>query len=484
MSSDWKKAKLGDLLELIIDHRGKTPKKMGFEDFHSNGYPVLSAKHVKTEGLTNLESMRFANDSLYKKWMKDEVQEGDVILTSEAPLGELYCISGDDKYLLGQRVFGLRPKKTLIHPLYLFSWLASKKGQEELHKKATGSTVQGIKQSELLKIEVDLPPYNIQYYIAEIHFSLTEKIKSNKQINQTLEQMAQALFKSWFVDFEPVKAKMAVLEAGGSQEEATLAAMTAISGKNADALAVFEREHPEQYAELKATAELFPSALQDSGLGEIPEGWNVLLLEDATSLIIDHRGKTPKKLGGDWSEEGHPAISAKNIKNGRLVRHDAIKYVDSDLYAKWMKDELLAGDILMTSEAPLGELLYLAKDCDYLLSQRLYGIRANNEIISGSYLYFWLQTSAAKADINGRATGSTVVGIRQSELKKVNIMVPQKAVVDSFSNLTALYLEKIESNEKQNIVLKKLRDTLLPKLLSGEITLPEAEELAKEADYV
>ncbi len=149
-----------------------------------------------------------------------------------------------------------------------------------------------------------------------------------------------------------------------------------------------------------------------------------------------------------------------------------------------MKDKLLAGDILMTSEAPLGELLYLAKDCDYLLSQRLYGIRANNEIISGSYLYFWLQTSAAKADINGRATGSTVVGIRQSELKKVNVMVPQKAVVDSFSNLTALYLEKIESNEKQNIVLKKLRDTLLPKLLSGEITLPEAEELAKEADYV
>jgi type I restriction enzyme S subunit len=80
--------------------------------------------------------------------------------------------------------------------------------------------------------------------------------------------MAQALFKSWFVDFEPVKAKMAVLEAGGSQEDATLAAMTAISGKDADALAVFEREHPEQYAELKATAELFPSAMQESELGD------------------------------------------------------------------------------------------------------------------------------------------------------------------------------------------------------------------------
>jgi type I restriction enzyme S subunit len=86
--------------------------------------------------------------------------------------------------------------------------------------------------------------------------------------------MTQALFKSWFVDFEPVKAKIAVLEAGGSQEDATLAAMTAISGKDVDALAVFECEHPEQYAELKATAELFPSAVQDSELGKFRKGGN------------------------------------------------------------------------------------------------------------------------------------------------------------------------------------------------------------------
>ncbi len=88
--------------------------------------------------------------------------------------------------------------------------------------------------------------------------------------------MAQVLFKSWFVDFEPVKAKnCGAGSGGGSQEDATRAAMTAISGKDAHALAVFEREHPEQYAELKTTAELFPSAMQDSELGEIPEGWTL-----------------------------------------------------------------------------------------------------------------------------------------------------------------------------------------------------------------
>ncbi|ELA3179232.1 restriction endonuclease subunit S [Klebsiella aerogenes] len=476
MKFEPQKITIEDSMDAIIDYRGKTPQKS------SSGIPLITAKIVKNG--TILPPTEFIPSDDYDNWMVRGLPEvGDVVLTTEAPLGEVAQL-WDTKIALAQRIVTLRGKSGLLHNDYLVYLLQSSTIQNQLNARSTGTTVKGIKQSELRKIVLDIPSLDYQKWTAECLQSLDRKIKNNNQINQTLEKMAQALFKSWFVDFEPVKAKIAVLEAGGSQEDATLAAMTAISGKDADSLAVFEQEHPEKYAELKATAELFPSALQDSGLGEIPERWNVSLLEDATSLIIDHRGKTPKKLGGDWSEEGHPAISAKNIKDGRLVRYDAIKYVDSDLYAKWMKDKLLAGDILMTSEAPLGELLYLAKDCDYLLSQRLYGIRANNEIISGSYLYFWLQTSAAKADINGRATGSTVVGIRQSELKKVNVMVPQKAVVDSFSNLTALYLEKIESNEKQNIVLKKLRDTLLPKLLSGEITLPEAEELAKEADYV
>ena len=86
--SDWKELPLNDVIELVIDHRGKTPKKLGFDDFFSEGYPVLSAKHVKTSGLVNLDAMRFANEEMYKKWMKEPTQKGDVILTSEAPLGE------------------------------------------------------------------------------------------------------------------------------------------------------------------------------------------------------------------------------------------------------------------------------------------------------------------------------------------------------------------------------------------------------------
>lgn len=484
MGSNWPIVRLGDYCLKIGS--GATPKG-GKSVYLDNGdISLIRSQNIYNDGFKT-GGLAFITEAAAEKLNNVEVQENDILLNITGDSVARVCLAPKEflPARVNQHVAIIRANQKEFDARFIRYFLASPTQQNVLLIVASaGATRNALTKSNIEALHICKPCLKTQKWISEQLESLERKIHSNQKINQTLEQMAQALFKSWFVDFEPVKAKITVLETGGSQEEATLAAMTAISGKDADSLAFFEREYPEQYAELKATAELFPSAMQESELGEIPVGWKFSSLEDVTSLIIDHRGKTPKKLGGDWSEDGHPAISAKNIKNGRLVRHDAIRYVDSNLYAKWMKDTLLAGDILMTSEAPLGELMYLAKDCDYLLSQRLYGIRADKEIISGCYLYFWLQTSAAKADIDGRATGSTVVGIRQSELRKVNVMAPQKAVVESFSSLTTLYLAKIESNEKQNIVLEKLRDTLLPKLLSGEITLPEAEQAVSEAENV
>jgi type I restriction enzyme S subunit len=173
----------------------------------------------------------------------------------------------DQKYCIGRGLAAIRgrngyptPYVKAVLETYLPKLLAA----------ATGSTFPNVSKDLINNIPVSVLPVENACNISKLIELQEEKVFTNNQINQTLEQMAQALFKSWFVDFEPVKAKMAVLEAGGSQEDATLAAMTAISGKDADALAVFEREHPEQYAELKATAELFPSAMQDSELGNIP----------------------------------------------------------------------------------------------------------------------------------------------------------------------------------------------------------------------
>jgi type I restriction enzyme S subunit len=296
---------------------------------------------------------------------------------------------------------------------------------------------------------------------------LDDKIELNRRMNETLEGMAQALFKSWFVDFDPVI-------------DNALAAGNPIPEPLAQR-AETRRQAIENGTANRNSAQAFPASFRfTEELGWIPEGWKVSTIEDCTSTIIDHRGKTPKKLGSDWSEFGHPAISAKNIKDGRIVRHDTIRYTDPDLYSKWMSEELQSGDVIMTSEAPLGEKLYLSKGKKWVLSQRLFALRAN-ERISGIYLYRWLSSEAAKADIDGRASGTTVIGIKQSELRQVKVLEPCQNSLGAFANFsTNLEFDK-ENNLELSQTLAKLRDVLLPKLISGELRIPQAEKMVEKA---
>jgi len=201
---------------------------------------------------------------------------------------------------------------------------------------------------------------------------------------------------------------------------------------------------------------------------EADESWERCTLDDCIDLIIDYRGKTPKKLGSDWSEYGIPAISAKNIKGGRLIRPETFNYVDGQLYKKWMKDELRRGDILLTSEAPLGELYLLNSDRKYVLSQRLFALRATSENLV-YYLYTLLSSNEGQHLLHRRASGSTVQGIRQSELRKVEILLPDTNLLQKFGAIAKDYFDKIANNSEQIQTLEKLRDVLLPQLMSGEM---------------
>jgi type I restriction enzyme, S subunit len=261
--AERKTALLDDLVEIIIDHRGKTPLKMG-GNFIASGYPVLSAKNVKTDKLIEMDSIRYISGELYSKWMKDELFRNDIILTSEAPLGEVYLIPDDSKYALGQRLFGIRVKKDRVLPQYLSAWLASPQGQAALHSRATGTTAQGIKQSELRKVLIDLPPMPTQELIANTRSAIISKIDLNRQMNAVLESAARALFKSWFVDFDPVRAKM--------------------EGRAPDGLS----------ADIAA---LFPDTLVDSSLGEIPNGWEEKPMDQMIELI---GGGTPKTSNPEY----------------------------------------------------------------------------------------------------------------------------------------------------------------------------------------
>ena len=484
MSSKWTKATIADVLELVIDHRGKTPKKLGFDDFHCSGYPVLSAKHVKTSGLTSLDSIRYANESMYNKWMKVPLQKGDVILTSEAPMGETYYIDGSVQYLLGQRVFGLRPKQELIEPLYLLSWLSSQVGQSKLKERATGSTVQGIKQSELLKVEIELPPLFVQRAIAVNQSSISEKIQLNSKINQTLEQMAQAIFKSWFIDFDPVKAKIAALEAGGSEDDALIAAMQVIAGgalfatdaADADAqtqLARLQAEHPEQYTTLRATAELFPSAMQESELGEIPEGWGTGSFKDLC-LTVESGGtpkrNTPEYWGGKikWLASGE-VRDVVVLDTKETITESGLKNSSAKLWPMYTTVVAMYG-------ATAGQVCLIADQmtsnqaCCGLIPKKNYK----------AFTFFSAKRSIQS--LSDKASGSAQQNLNKGLVEGHQTILPAETILVIYEELAFPLMLKWIENMRESVMLAETRDTLLPKLLSGELSISAATDQITQAE--
>ena len=187
--------------------------------------------------------------------------------------------------------------------------------------------------------------------------------------------------------------------------------------------------------------------------------WNHFALGEITELVIDYRGKTPKKLGGDWCKQGYRALSAKNIKTGRIVQAETIRYIDESLYRKWMKDEVQRGDILITSEAPFGQIFFWDSDEKIVLSQRLFCVRIKPEY-DARFIYYYMTTPEFQSELDGRATGTTVIGLRQPELMKCIIRCPeiqeQKVIAAILSSIDA----KIIANEKVNDNLADLLQTI------------------------
>lgn len=193
MKSDWKQLTLGELSELIIDYRGKTPKKLG-GDWANNGYRALSAKNIKTGRIVQPETIRFVNEGMYRKWMKDEIARGDILVTSEAPFGQIYYWNSDEKIVLSQRLFGVRINQR-YDSKYIYYYMTTPDFQSELYARATGTTVVGLRQPELLKCVVRCPDIITQRKIAAILSALDDKIELNRRISANLEQQAAELYR-------------------------------------------------------------------------------------------------------------------------------------------------------------------------------------------------------------------------------------------------------------------------------------------------
>lgn len=218
-----------------------------------------------------------------------------------------------------------------------------------------------------------------------------------------------------------------------------------------------------------------------------PNDWRFVRLGDALGLLIDHRGQTPGKLGGEFVGTGVPAISAIHIKNGRVDFAQRERYVTHEMYHRWMPEPLRAGDVLMTSEAPLGSLALVPSDAPLVLSQRLFALRGADGVLDNRYLRWFLESPDARQQIEERSSGSTVTGIRQAELRRVSVPLPtlgeQRRIVeileDHISRLDAAE-RLLQTSQRRSDALGQLR---LESLVTPDTPVARLADLSSHSGY-
>ncbi|HEJ7339324.1 TPA: restriction endonuclease subunit S [Klebsiella oxytoca] len=415
---------------------------------------------LKTYGGTSAEKILVHPGDIYVS-LKDVTQNGDLLgaVAKVPPSIKVGRLTQDTVKLIF---------KNKIDENYFYWVLRTPQYRDYCRSHATGTTNLGLAREDFFKFRIPELTVN-RSRIATVLNGIEKKIEANLAINSTLESLAQILFKSWFINFEPVKDKIAVLEAGGSQEEATLAAMTAISGKDADSLAVFEREHPEKYAELKATAESFPSAMQNIESIKIPEGWRLVPLSNIASFA------SGKINVSELTKDTY--ISTENMLVNKMGIECATSLPSANTTPSFKPEHILISNI-----RPYFKKIWLAR----FLGGRSADVLAfeHKKHITSEYLYNILYQDSFFDFMMQTSKGVKMPRGDKKAIMEWSCIEPTIELVSLFSNKVKEFYSYIESHNRENIQLSQFRDTLLPKLFSGEITRPDAKEIAKEADYV
>ncbi|EJV9810981.1 restriction endonuclease subunit S [Escherichia coli] len=464
----WHLVKLSDLGEV---NRGKSKHRpRDAAVLYGGKYPFIQTRDVKaSNGRITSFNQTYSDEGLKQSRLWPA---GTMCITIAANIAETGILQFPACF--PDSVIGFiadKSKCDVYFVEYMFRLLKSK-----IKAQANGSVQDNINLQTLERILFPIPDLDVQKNISKTLGAFDDLIIKNSNINETLEQMAQALFKSWFVDFEPVKAKVAVMEAGGSQEDATLAAMTAISGKNADALVAFEREHPEQYAELKATAELFPAAMQDSELGAIPKGWGVASISEMGKVTC---GKTPSKKEPEYYGSDVPFIKIPDM-HGQLFVLKTNEYLSEAGSKSQLKKLVPANSICVSCIATIG-VVSITNEPSHT-NQQINSVTPHKSSLL-YYLYFCMLGLKDHLHILGSA-GSATLNVNTSTFSGIKIAQPDAKVLELFHAKCTHLFNEIKSLSVQTESLTQLRDTLLPKLLSGEITLPEAEQAVSEVENV
>lgn len=425
MAGEWETVELGEVAAVRSGYAFKS------SDWQDSGIPVVKIANVKS-GRLEMSGCSFVAESTAAESGEFQLSTGDILIAMTGYIGDVARVRRTDlPCVLNQRVgkFSVRDKNRL-DPNFLYTFLAWAETRQTIESLGYGSAQPNVSPSLIHKVELPLPPLAEQKAIAAVLGALDDKIELNRRMNATLEAMARALFQSWFVDFDPVRAKL--------------------DGRPPAALD-------------PATATLFPATFQDSEAGHIPKGWTVGKVSDLATL---NRGAVNP---GDFPTETFDHFSLPAFDNGRTPKVELGSAIMSNKFT------VTPNSVLLSKLNPHIPRIWLP---DLHASRRSvcsteFMVACSKPGGAREYL-FSLFTSSAFASIYGTlVTGTTGSHqrIRPESVLDMKIVIPSPPLIRAFTDVAKPMFDRINRNTEQSRTLATLRDTLLPKLLSGELSV-------------
>jgi len=446
MSSEWQTVAIGSLCLGIYDGPHATPKKT------AEG-PIFLGISSLNNGQLDLSALEYLSEDDFIKWTKRVIpQAGDIVFSYETRLGQVAVIPAGLRCCLGRRMALMRVDPAKATPDYLLYAYLSPDFQNVIRRRTIhGSTVDRIPLVEFGSFPISVPSLGVQKEVVGVLRALDDRITLLRETNATLEAIAQALFKSWFVDFDPVRAKM-------------------------------EGRTPEGMDE--ATAALFPDGFEESELGLVPKAWKATNL---ARLIKDYEGSIQTGPFGsqlhasDYLEAGTPVVMPKDIKNRRATT-DSVARIGAADVERLSRHKVLAGDIVFSRRGDVEKHALITKrEVGWICGTGCLLLRPGKSWPSSTFLSMTLDAPKARTWLVQHAVGATMPNINTGILGSVPLILPPDALLKEFENVISVSEELRSQNSSTSETLATLRDTLLPRLISGQLRLPEAQAAAEEA---
>ena len=464
----WREMRLGECS--VINDLTYSPKE---------GWPVinyLDTGNISENRVFDIQTLTVGRDRIPSR-ARRKVQPGDIVYSTVRPNQRHYgLLKTVPEHFLASTGFAiLRGKEGITDTGFLYWFLTQKQIVDYLHSIAENSTsaYPSIRPRDLEQLTLRLPPLAEQRQVAHVLGTLDDKIELNRRMNETLEEMARSLFKSWFVDFDPVRAKAALKRHTASGSHAHPATIPAQRGTDGEVSSGWTVERARTYLDKMdpSIAALFPNRLVESELGEIPEGWEVKLLEDELQSLAS--GTRPR---GGAVGAGIPSIGAENVDGIGRYDYSKEKYIPTDFFNRLRSKGAVVqnGDVLLYKDgAQIGRKTYVDRGfphstCavnEHVLILRLRITEAQR------FLFFWLDQDWMTEEIVGLNSNSAQPGINQRGVKSLPLLFPSLEILRRFDQQTRHLTDRLFANCHQALAHSRIRDILLPKLVSGEVRI-------------